>query len=210
MFCSVHLREVCDTKMFGASSVIKALRRLFTAALDEQLLRERFPHVHFAEGAIVRGVEKFFPGAGTFIDQRAYLNCAGGKWNGNAGHITLGRNCEIGPYSVLWGAGGITMGDNVHLGAHVSITAHEARHIRANDIDPLKPLEMEFASVVIEDHVLICSGTVIVPGVRIGHHAMIGGGAVVVDDIPPYSLAVGCPARVVRVVDGAPPAKVPA
>jgi UDP-2-acetamido-3-amino-2,3-dideoxy-glucuronate N-acetyltransferase len=114
----------------------------------------------------------------------------------------MGDNVEIGPYSVIWGAGGVTIGNNVHVGAHVSITAHEARQIDPARNDVFAPLHFDFAPVVIEDHVLVCSGAQIVPGVRIGHHAMIGGGAVVVDDIPPYALAVGCPARVVRFSNG--------
>ena len=110
----------------------------------------------------------------------------------------MGDNVEIGPYSVLWGAGGITIGNNVHIGAHVAITAHESRQIEASRTEVFGPLTFDFDPVVIEDHVLICSGTQIIPGVRIGHHAMIGAGAVVISDIPPYALAVGCPARVVR------------
>lgn len=110
----------------------------------------------------------------------------------------MGDNVEIGPHSVLWGAGGITIGSNVHIGANVNITAHEARQVDPNRTDAMADLEFDFAPVVIEDHVLICSGAQIVPGVRIGHHAMIGGGAVVVGDIPPFALAVGSPARPIR------------
>ena len=62
----------------------------------------------------------------------------------------------------------------------------------------MRPLKFKFDPVIIEDHVIICSGTSIIPGVRIGHHSMIGAGAVVIDDIPPYSLAVGVPATVVK------------
>jgi len=168
------------------------------AAYREQELRDKFPHLRLSEGVIVRGLSRFTAGRNTLLDRRAYLNCAGGEWNGYKGFIKIGENCEIGPYAVLWGAGGITIGDNVHIGAHVSITAHEARQIDPDSLDTWKPLDFDFAPVVIEDHTLVCSGSVIVPGVTIGHHSMIGGGAVVVSNIPPYSLAVGCPARVLR------------
>ncbi len=164
----------------------------------ERQLKTRYPDIRLAEGVIVKGSHKLFAGRGLFLDVRAYLNCAGGEWNDSSGYIRVGDNVEIGPYSVLWGAGGITLGNDVHVGAHVSITAHEAKQIAPDNVDVFKPLEMEFAPVVIEDHVLVCSGSVIIPGVRIGHHAMIGGGAVVTKDIPPYALAVGCPARVIR------------
>jgi acetyltransferase-like isoleucine patch superfamily enzyme len=176
----------------------RSIGSLVRAAYREEALRDRFPTVKMAEGVIIRGESAFHPGKGVFLDRRCYLNCSGGSWSGRRGYIKIGDNSEVGPYSVLWGAGGITIGNNVHIGAHVSITAHEAEHIKPDDVDVWKPLDFFFEPVVIEDHTLVCSGTVIVPGVHIGHHSMIGGGAVVIKDIPPYSLAVGCPARVVR------------
>lgn len=176
----------------------RSVGALVRTAYREQALRERFPGVKMAEGVMIRGESSFEPGKGVFLDRRCYLNCAGGSWSGRRGFIKIGDNSEVGPYSVLWGAGGITIGNNVHIGAHVSITAHEALHVKPDDVDVWKPLDFYFEPVVIDDHTLICSGTVIIPGVHIGHHAMIGGGAIVIDDIPPYALAVGCPARVVR------------
>jgi len=182
----------------------RGLTLLINRTIRQQELFDRFPGVIFGDDVLLLGASKFFPGKGVFIDHRAYLNCAGGSWNQHAGFIKVGDNSEIGPYSVLWGAGGITIGTNVHIGAHVSITAHEARQVLPNQTDAWQPLSFEFAPVVIEDHALICSGALIVPGVRIGHHAMIGGGSVVTKDIPPYALAVGCPAKVIRFSNEAP------
>ena len=157
-------------------SIIRALTTQLRAAYRDQELRDKFPHLRLSEGVVVRGLSRFTAGRNTLLDRRAYLNCAGGEWNGRKGFIKIGENCEIGPYAVLWGAGGITIGDNVHIGAHVSITAHEARQIAPESLDTWKPLDFDFAPVVIEDHTLVCSGSVIVPGVTIGHHSMIGGG----------------------------------
>ncbi|MBC5824798.1 MAG: acyltransferase [Candidatus Eremiobacteraeota bacterium] len=182
-------------------SFASALSTFFSAARQtktERELRARFPDIQLGEGVIVKGAHRLFAGRALLLDVRAYLNCAGGDWSNNSGFIRAGDNVEIGPYSVLWGAGGITLGNDVHIGAHVSITAHEAKQVAPENQDVFKPLEMEFDPVIIEDHVLVCSGAVIIPGVTIGHHAMIGGGAVVTRDIPPYGLAVGCPARVIR------------
>jgi acetyltransferase-like isoleucine patch superfamily enzyme len=176
----------------------RAVGTLFRAAYRDEELRGRFPDVKINEGVIIRGSKAFHPGKGVILDRRCYLNCVGGAWSGRQGFIKIGDHSEIGPYSVLWGAGGITIGNNVHIGAHVSITAHEALHVTPDQVDIWKPLDFYFDPVVIEDHTLICSGTVIIPGVHIGHHSMIGGGAVVIENIPPYSLAVGCPARIVR------------
>jgi acetyltransferase-like isoleucine patch superfamily enzyme len=161
-------------------------------------LRDRLPNASIGEGVIIRGIERFTSGKDLVLDHRAYINCRGGAWNNYSGHVTIGDHSEIGPYCVLWGAGGITIGSNVHIGSHVSISAHEGVQIKPENLDIWKPLDFEFAPVVIEDHVLICSGTSIAPGVRIGHHSIIGCGSAVVKDIPPYAVAGGAPARVIR------------
>ena len=52
--------------------------------------------------------------------------------------------------------------------------------------------------VHIGDNVWICTGALILPGVTIGAGSIIGAGSVVTKDIPPHSLAVGNPCRVIR------------
>ncbi|MCZ8077029.1 MAG: serine acetyltransferase [Paucibacter sp.] len=52
---------------------------------------------------------------------------------------------------------------------------------------------------IIEDHVMIGSGAKIMGPVRVGRYASIGANAVVLTDIPAYAVAVGVPARVVRI-----------
>lgn len=174
----------------------RKLRSARAALLSELNFRRRHPDAVIADGVLLLGAERISAGQRLFLDRRAYINA--GNLNEKGGFIRMGDNVEIGPYSVLWGAGGVSIGSNVHIGAHVSITAHEARQVDPDRTEVLAPLDFEFAPVTIDDHVLICSGAQIIPGVHIGHHAMIGGGAVVVDSVPPYALAVGCPARVIK------------
>jgi len=52
--------------------------------------------------------------------------------------------------------------------------------------------------VTIEEDCWLGTGAIVLPGVSIGRGSIIGAGAVVTKDIPPLSLAVGVPARVVR------------
>jgi acetyltransferase-like isoleucine patch superfamily enzyme len=184
--------------------LMQRFRGARAAFANDLRFRSRHPDAIVAEGVLLQGIDRIDAGSRLFLDRRAYLNA--GALNGGRGYIRMGDNVEIGPYAVLWGAGGITIGDNVHIGAHVSITAHEARQVEPDRTGIFEPLEFDYAPVTIESHVLICSGAQITPGVRIGHHAMIGGGAVVVDDIPPYALAVGCPARVIRYTNALPAA----
>ena len=94
---------------------------------SELAFRKRHPDAAISNGVLLLGADRISAGRRLFLDRRAYLNT--GMLNQSSGFIRMGDNVEIGPYAVLWGAGGITIGNNVHIGAHVSITAHEARHI---------------------------------------------------------------------------------
>ena len=176
-------------------TILQRVRSLLAARRQEDF-RKQFPHVAFGEGVILRGGNRFFPGAGCSVDVRAYLNCAGGAWNDFSGYIKTGDNCEIGAYCVLYGAGGITLGSNVHMGAHVTISANQLRRAASSQDKPEDTLEMQFAPVSIEDYVLIASNVAIAPGVTIGRHSFIAPGSAVVKDIPPNSVASGSPARV--------------
>ena len=59
-------------------------------------------------------------------------------------------------------------------------------------------LPLKYAPIVIEDGAHIGIGSIIMPGVTIGKGAVIGAGSVVTKDIPPYCVAVGVPAKVIR------------
>ncbi len=171
----------------------RGARTALLRRFEQQMVRKRFPQVTFGEGVILRGPDNFFPGAGCFIDVRAYLNCAGGDWNNYSGYIRLGNNCEIGAYCILFGAGGITIGNEVHLGALVTISANQLYH----DVhDEQLRRTMQFAPVVIEDGALIGPGSTISPGVTIGRNSIVGANSAVLTSIPPNSIAQGTPARV--------------
>lgn len=51
----------------------------------------------------------------------------------------------------------------------------------------------------IEDHVTVGVNSVIIGNIRIGHHAIIGAGSVVVKDVPPYAVVAGNPARILYI-----------
>jgi acetyltransferase-like isoleucine patch superfamily enzyme len=176
-------------------SLRAALRRLGRTE-GARALQARFPDLVLGKFVDVRAAERITLGRGCFFDTGVCLNA--GRLRAHTGFIELGDNCEIAPYTVLYGHGGIRIGNNVHIGPHVTIAAHEGQQIGSLVTDPFEPLEFRFGTIVIEDHVIVCAGAVIAPGVRIGHHALIAGNALVSRDVPPYAVARGVPATVVR------------
>ncbi|HZY98681.1 MAG TPA: acyltransferase [Candidatus Baltobacteraceae bacterium] len=177
-------------------TVWRALSNALRLSIADETQREALPHVRFGGGVVVRGSDRITAGKSVFVDHRAYLNAS--SVNGSRGYIRIGDGVEIGPYSVLWGGGGIEIGSNVHMGAHVHVTSQQGRKVPASQTDPGVPLTVDCAPVRIEDHVLLYSGVIVIPGVTIGHHAIVAAGSVVTSDIPPYATAAGAPARVVR------------
>jgi acetyltransferase-like isoleucine patch superfamily enzyme len=171
------------------------LRRLRRAD-GARALQRRFPDLALGPRVDVRSWERISVGRRCLFDTGAYLNA--GSLNGRTGFIEFGDNCELAPYVVLYGHGGIRIGNNVHVGPHVTIAAHEGRQIAPHVSSAFEALDFRFGTVVIEDHVIICSGSVIAPGVRIGHHAFVAGGSLVSRDVPPYAFVRGIPASVVR------------
>ena len=64
--------------------------------------------------------------------------------------------------------------------------------------DPIITTDLVIKPVVVETGADIGMNASILPGVRIGAHAIVGAGAVVTSDIPAYAIAAGVPARVLR------------
>jgi acetyltransferase-like isoleucine patch superfamily enzyme len=114
--------------------------------------------------------------------------------------IRIGRNCLISEYNVLRGQGGISIGDNVYTAPLVQILAVD--HVYDDPTLPIIHQGITAEGIVIEDDAWIGAGAIILDGVRVGKGAVVGAGAVVSSDVPPHTVVVGSPARVVRSIDG--------
>jgi maltose O-acetyltransferase len=74
-------------------------------------------------------------------------------------------------------------------------------HTANHETDPSKPLQEQGhikAPVTIGEEVWIAMGVMILPGVTIGDGVIIGAGSVVTKDLPPWTLAVGNPCKVIK------------
>ncbi len=108
--------------------------------------------------------------------------------------VDIGDNSGIGLNARL---GSVRIGSNVMMGPDVLILSRNHNYSRVNI--PLKYQgNAEEQPVTIEDDVWIGARVIILPGVHINKGVIIGAGSVVTKNIPKYSIAVGNPARIMR------------
>ncbi|RQX11516.1 galactoside O-acetyltransferase [Micromonospora arida] len=117
--------------------------------------------------------------------------------------IEVGRNVDLGHRPVIMAARSrIRIGDNVMFGPEVTIRGgnHRIDRVGAPMISVEKaPSDAALdRGVTIGDDVWVGTRAVILHGVTIGRGAVIGAGAVVTRPVPPYAVAAGNPARVIR------------
>jgi len=109
----------------------------------------------------------------------------------NGCNIIMKANAHIGEYAVLAGPHAtITIGRHVMMGSYCIIIVQNHKYLEEG---------FEGKDVLIDDYAWIGHRVTILPGVRIGKHAIIGAGAVVSKNVPDYGIAVGNPAVVKKI-----------
>ncbi len=109
-------------------------------------------------------------------------------------HVEIGDYSSFGNRCVI--QGGVIIGSDVMMGPDVKI--YTRNH---NMLDISRPMRLQgdsFSSVCIGDDVWLACNVVILPGVKVGSHAVIGAGTIVVHDVPDYAVLVGNPGKVVK------------
>ena len=124
------------------------------------------------------------------LHRGAILACYGGT-------IRFGDRCGVGPYSVLYGHGGLVIGNDVRIAAHVVIIP--ANHIFDDPLEPISSQGLTKQGVRIGDDVWIGAGARILDGVQIADGCVIAAGAVVTRSTEPLGVYAGVPARRVAV-----------
>ena len=112
--------------------------------------------------------------------------------------IEIGKNTKITSAVILDGRGGLDIGQDTLIGFQSIILSHSHRF---NGEGPVIYQGMESARVSIGSGVWLATRVIVLPGVKIGDHAIIGAGSVVTKDVSPYAIAVGSPAKVIRTRD---------
>jgi acetyltransferase-like isoleucine patch superfamily enzyme len=114
--------------------------------------------------------------------------------NNAVGPIRIGDDTRIGLHNTIIGP--VEIGSQVNLAQGVVVSG--LNHRFQNAAVPIAQQGVDTILTRIEDDVWIGANAVVVPGVHIGRHSVIGAGSVVTRDVPAYSVAAGNPARVIK------------
>tara|TARA_R100000935_G_scaffold20725_1_gene39017 strand:- start:2860 stop:3249 length:390 start_codon:yes stop_codon:yes gene_type:complete len=112
------------------------------------------------------------------------------------GSIELGDDCSLNPYSILYGQGGLKIGNGVRIAAHTVIVP--SNHGFDDLTQPIFKQKSTGQGVVIEDDVWIGANCTILDGVRIAKGCVIGAGSVVSKSTEPFGIYAGVPARFIK------------
>lgn len=171
--------------LFGEWADIEAVLRDHGTAIDDvvvesdrrnsaiPLLDTKHIRARIEPGAIIR--DQVTIGDNAVIMMGAVINIG----------AVIGEGTMIDMNAVVGGRG--TIGRNCHIGAGAVV---------AGVIEPpsAKP-------VIVEDDVLVGANAVLLEGVRVGKGSVVAAGAIVIDDVPEYSVVAGVPARVIKKID---------
>jgi len=169
----------------GVKDILEVMRYIFTPVFYKELFSKLgyFIHDHVAP------ISKMHIAGNPRIHPSASLRCGE--------NIYFGVNSHINQFCCIWASPSskIVMGDNLLMGPGVKMFS--SNH-GTDSSSQMNVQQFSEGDIVIGNDVWIGANCVILSGVTIGDGAVIAAGAVVSKDIPPYTIAGGIPAKVIR------------
>ncbi|MCA6463143.1 MAG: acyltransferase [Chitinophagaceae bacterium] len=156
----------------------------------KQLIIEDYAEIN------ARSTQKIILGNRVTIGKYAIIR-PGNLYGGEPGEgLRVGDHSNIGPYCYIGCSGFISIGNNVMISPRVSIYAEN--HVFDSPDATIKSQGVKRESVVIEDDCWIAANSILLAGVTIGKGSVVAAGSVVTQDVPPYSVVAGVPARIIK------------
>jgi dTDP-4-amino-4,6-dideoxy-D-glucose acyltransferase len=138
----------------------------------------------------VFGGESIRVGAHSRIDCFALLTAGPGV-------VDIGDYVHVAAGVMIYGTEGVTVGEGSALSARVMVFS-KSDYPTGHLVSPLLPEHLTSprgAPVIIEPHVMVGAGSVILPGVRLGYGSSVGALSLVKEDVEPHARVAGVPAR---------------
>lgn len=168
----------------GDSYIDAVMRRICVRALAKNCGDD----LQIAPSISLKHVETFEIGNGVVISEGCFVH---GRFDGR---FVLGSMVWIGPQSFL-DARDLIIGDYVGWGPGAKVLGSE--HTGLPIDEPIITTDLQIAPVRVERGADIGTNAVLLPGVTIGRSAVVGAGAVVTRDVPPFAKVAGQPARII-------------
>ncbi|MGB2727290.1 MAG: acyltransferase [Halobacteriota archaeon] len=158
--------------------------------------------VQIDSGVIIRGnPQNIEIGDYSYIDTNVQLEVYAPIKIGKHVHITPNVYIQSGDEVIIGDFACVANGTKIYASSNTYKTSDGREKDILLSMSSSAPPELqyvEYGQIIIEEYAFVGLNCVVLPGVRIGRGAIVGAGAVVTKDIPPYSIAVGIPARVVE------------
>ena len=145
---------------------------------------------------IARGEGGITIQSGAHLCERAYLDTE----SEDEGYIVVGERVYLGTGTTMFGHKGLEIGDDTLIAQNVTLTPYS--HIFDDPTRNIFGQGGHSRKVTIGRDCYIGMRVAILYSGDIGEGSIVGAGSVVVKPIPPYSLAVGCPAKVIKKREG--------
>ena len=179
------LAELYNRFSIGEGKIDALMRR----AILRSLARSCGSGLQVGSGTAFRHPETFEIGNGVFIGAQA---CIQGRYDGRC---MIGDKVWIGPQA-FFDARDIVLEEFVGWGPGAKVLG--STHIAVPIDEPIVRTDLEIRPVYVEAWADIGTNATVLPGVRIGKGAIVGAGAVVTADVPPFAVVAGVPAKFLR------------
>jgi len=147
-------------------------------------------------GVIIDGISRGGIEVGDNVMIGPYSVIRSGMLSNLGDGVQIGRNSSLDAYSYIGASGHVAIGENVIMGQHISFHAENHNYDRL-DI-PIRDQGTRRKGIQIENDCWVGSNSTFLDGAHVGHGCVIAAGSLVRGEIPPYSIVVGAPARVLR------------
>ncbi|MFZ0997579.1 MAG: acyltransferase [Candidatus Sulfotelmatobacter sp.] len=114
-------------------------------------------------------------------------------------NASIGKRCKISSHTFI--CEGVTVEDNVFIGHGVMFINDSYPRATAADGNLQTEADWKVEQTIVKKGASIGSGATILSNISIGENAIVGAGSVVTKDVPPGSIVVGNPAKVLRYID---------